>query len=251
MRLSLIIALWGALAGLTSCGNGPLDAIDLAPSSIDSGLIAHYTFDEGSGTGLVDHSGNKRDGVLTGGQWITDGAFAGALRFPGTANDHGDVNSFPNAPESFSVSAWARATIPTTDDDETLLSTEIPFQGGWELNLNRHTAGIGIHAGYWDTVAMAYVFWECTCLPQAEWVHVAFLRDARDQTLSVYLDGVLRGKVPAPNPISPGEPQLYVGHWQGNARYFNGDLDDVVVYARALVPEEVVELGSESPADQR
>jgi hypothetical protein len=67
----------------------------------------------------------------------------------------------------------------------------------------------------------------------------------------VYVDGDPLGRVPAPNVISPGEPQLYIAHWQGNVRYLTGDLDDVAVYARALVPEEIVELGSQPPPEQR
>jgi hypothetical protein len=245
-RLGLLCA----LGLLSSCTKGSLDAIDLDPTSLASGLMAHYTFDEGQGTVIVDHSGNKRDGVLSGGQWISDGAFAGALHLSGTVNDRADVSPFPDAPESFSVSAWARASVPITDEEDALLSAENVFQGGWEFHLKRHVAGLGVHVGYWDTAAMAYVYLECYCLTYDRWTHLAFVRDSAAASLSVYVDGVAKGSVPAPTPIGPGEPQLHIGHWQQDNRNLDGDLDEVAIYGRALTPDEVRELSGAPPSAQ-
>jgi hypothetical protein len=239
------------LSSLPSCSQGFLDPVELDRTSLGSGLMAYYTFDDGEGMALADHSGNKRTGNLSGGQWIGDGMFAGALHLSGGANDHGDVPSFPDATENFSVSAWARASAPTVDEGDTagdaLLSMESVFAGGWQMHITRRVAGLGLHVGYWDTVTMSYVYWECACLTYDRWTHVAFVRSAADRTLSVYIDGVPHGTVSAPNPIAPGESQLHIGHWQGNIRYFLGDVDDVAIYGRALVPEEMLELSRHSP----
>ncbi|HEX3853665.1 MAG TPA: LamG domain-containing protein [Polyangiaceae bacterium] len=241
-----------ALAMLPGCGKQPLDAVQLDPDSIESGLIAHYTFDEGAGTAMVDHSGNKRDGVIMGSQWLEDGVFGGAIHFSGTETDYATVAEFPNASANYSVSIWTRASFAAQDEDSgTLLSTEVPFAGGWELSLNRFTNGIGVHAGYWDTVTMTYVFWECVCLPEGRWTHVAFVRDSTAQMLTVYVDGSPVGEVSAPNPISPGEAQLFVGRWQGDARYLAADLDDVAIYSRALAPAEIAELGTRPAPEQQ
>jgi hypothetical protein len=242
------LALVCVLGLLSSCTKGPLDAIDLDPSSLSSGLMAHYTFDEGAGTAVIDHSGNKRDGVLSGGQWLGDGVFAGALQLSNAADDHADVNPFPDAPESFTVSAWARTSAPSADEEDALLSAENVFEGGWELHLRRHVAGLGVHVGYWDTVAMAYTYWECDCLTYDRWTHLAFVRDAATASLTVYADAVALGSVPAPTPIAPGEPQLHIGHWQGDGRYLEGDVDDVAIYGRALTADEIRELnGAPAP----
>ena len=48
-----------------------------------SGLIAAYSFNEGSGTTLVDRTGNGRTGTLSGATWSTAGKFGGALSFDG------------------------------------------------------------------------------------------------------------------------------------------------------------------------
>ncbi len=229
------------------CAPGPLDAIGLASGTLSEGLLAHYTFDEGAGTTVADHSGNKRDGVLTltGGAWIPDGQFAGGLRLSGA--DFVTVNNFPDATPSFSVSAWIRSADMPVDGFETIVSTELVFQGGWQLNLDKAAAAMGVHAAFWDTTLGVYTYYECPCLPVNRWTHLASVVDGNAHTLSVYVDGQLESVTPAPNPISPGSPVLYIGRWSGQNRFLVADIDDITIYGRALASAEIVELGLYSP----
>jgi hypothetical protein len=74
------------------------------------GLIAHYTFDETSGTVLNDRSGQGNDGVLTNGPTFTTGKFKNALNFDG-ANDRvviPDDNSLDSTSE-MTISVWFKA----------------------------------------------------------------------------------------------------------------------------------------------
>jgi hypothetical protein len=222
----------------SACEPGPLDAIGLAPGTLADNLIAHYTFDEGSGTTIVDHSGNMHDGVLTGGSWITDGEFGGALRLSGS--DYASVPNFPNAPPSFSVSAWVRTNDTPMDGYETVLSTEVVFESGWELNLNKLT-GIGAQAAYSNGMG-TYIRNDCTCLTANQWTHVVFVLNGDDSTLSLYVSAQLVESVPATQPIIPGTPALSIGRWSGEGRFLVGDLDDVAIYGRALVAAEIEEL---------
>ena len=48
----------------------------------DDGLVAEWHFDEGSGSVLVDSSGNGNDGVIYGATWV-DGKYGTALSFDG------------------------------------------------------------------------------------------------------------------------------------------------------------------------
>jgi hypothetical protein len=242
-----------ALTPLAACQTAPLDAIGLAPTALGNGLIAHYTFDEGSGTNVADHSGNNHNGVLTGGIWIPGGKFGGALHFDGFSTVA--VQPFPNATASFSVSSWIRS--PATPFDagaadatpfETVLSTEFARAGGWELNLEE-TTPTGIHTAYWDRTAKAYTIEECTCVKANEWTHVVSVLDGGAHTLSLYVNGSLAGSVPAPHPISPGTLGLFMGHWFGPGRFLVGDIDDVAIYSRALELAEVTALESGPPPD--
>src|SRR6185436_15418294 len=55
-------------------------------ASAQTGLVAAYGFNEGSGTTTADASGNGQTGTLNGATWNATGRFGGALSFNGTTN---------------------------------------------------------------------------------------------------------------------------------------------------------------------
>jgi large repetitive protein len=242
-----------AAFALSACETHPLNAIEPAPT-LGILLRAHYTFDEGTGSKVVDHSGNGHDGVLTGGTWIADGRFGGALRLGG--GDYVTVSGFPDAPSSFSVSAWVRSPSTPSDGLETVISTEIVFDGGWELNLDKD-AGITAQFAYWDktktsgggrTDAGGYTLADYGGVTAGQWTHLVSIVDDSTHTLSLYVDGTLVSTA-ADHAILPGAPVLSMGTWWGGKRFLVGDIDDVAIYGRALLPVEVTELGRGSPPD--
>ena len=50
-----------------------------------SGLVAAYGFDEGSGSTVIDGSGNANNGTFTNATWTTSGKYGKALQFNGTS----------------------------------------------------------------------------------------------------------------------------------------------------------------------
>ncbi len=250
-RDASLAMLLGALALCASaCTEGRLDAIDLSPDALTTDLttdlMAHYTFDEGSGTTVIDHSGNERNGTLTGGTWlINEGKFGGALHLDGSS--YVTVSNFPNAPPSFTVSAWARTATWYEGGLETLVSTEAVFEGGWEINVENNSpdASTGFQSAYWDPGVEAgkypYTLADCpACLPHNIWTHVAFVVDASTHTLTMYINGEVWGSPsPAPDSILPGTPQLFIGRWSLTNRLLIGDIDDLAIYGRALVQDDI------------
>ena len=57
------------------------------------GLVAAYSFDEGSGSTTEDETGNGRTGTVSGAGWTSEGRFGGALVFDG----HNDLVSVADA----------------------------------------------------------------------------------------------------------------------------------------------------------
>src|SRR4051812_40567260 len=51
-----------------------------------TGLVAAYSFDEGSGTTVADASGAGNKGTVQNGTWSTAGKYGGALSFNGTSS---------------------------------------------------------------------------------------------------------------------------------------------------------------------
>ena len=51
-----------------------------------SGLVAAYSFNEGSGSTVTDLSGNNLTGTIVGATWTTQGKYGNALSFNGSSS---------------------------------------------------------------------------------------------------------------------------------------------------------------------
>src|SRR5205809_1846264 len=58
--------------------------VGISPANAQPGLVAAYSFNEGSGTTVADVSGNNNTGTLSGATWTTAGRYGNALVFNGT-----------------------------------------------------------------------------------------------------------------------------------------------------------------------
>jgi len=242
----LTLIVWGAGA----CGSTPVDVVAIDPASLTRNLVAHWTFDDGSGTRVADRSGNGHDGVLTGGTWMDQGRFGGALSL--AYGDFVSVAAFPPATSDWTVSVWTKssATDLTADsvDASTIISTETVFAGGWELHLDNR-AGYGrFDAAYWsgpDT--MDYVVALCPCIVADVWIHLTAVWDAARSKMTLYHDDKMVDELPMPAPIKVGDSTLTMGTWNMNNRFLVGAIDDFAVWARALQPAEIAILSRQPP----
>jgi chitodextrinase len=79
-----------------------------SPSPAPAGLVAAYSFDEGSGMTVTDASGNGNVGAISGATWTT-GRYGGALSFNGLNNlvTVADANSL-DLSTAMTLEAWVR-----------------------------------------------------------------------------------------------------------------------------------------------
>jgi hypothetical protein len=245
-RASAVIAACGALIG---CGKAPLDAVILDPATLTSGLVAHWTFDDGAGTVVRDQSGNGHDGVLTGGTWISSGRFGGALSL--ASGDSIAVASFPQATSGWTVSVWTRssaADLASASDISTVISAETVFAGGWQIHLDNRPNYHRFDAAYWSGPnTMDYVVTLCPCIEADRWIHLTSVWDASAGKTTLYLDDQAVDDAPMPTPILTGDSTLYMGTWNMFNRFLVGDLDDFAIWGRALQPTEIAAISSQSP----
>lgn len=256
MRFALPTALWAAViaaGGLgLACTPGPIDVATLSSGGLTSGLVGHWKFDEDAGVLANDTSGNGRTGTISGPTWAwIPGRFGSALHFMG--NDQVTVPGLPQATESYSVSAWvyiASSEASGSSSIANVLNTEIPG-GGWALYAALYPAG---YAGY------AFRFWvgppqdydisppaPCNCIVLDAWVHLGAVLDAASSTLSLYVNGTLEPVATTTAGISPGATTLDIARAQAPGFMMTGALDDIAIYDRALVPEEIAQL-AQAPA---
>jgi hypothetical protein len=242
-----------ALKCVAACSSLPIDVVRLGPSTLSQNLVAHLRFDEGTGSVVADTSGNRRDGTLTGGEWLSDGQFGGALRLGD--GEFVAVSQFPDATSNYSVSAWVRISSYSQDTSDTgqwgtVISTEVGNTGGWELNIDHRQASPVLNFAFWkgpNTGDFDYV--DCDCLPLGRWTHVVAIVESTTATLTMYVDGNLSATSNFARGILPGSSELHMGTWAEQGRYLLGDLDDIAIWNRALVSDEMVFAASAAVPD--
>jgi hypothetical protein len=189
-----------------------------------------WKLDETDGTAAADASGNGNAGTLVNGPVSTAGKVGTALSFNGS-NQYASLASVSglakgNAPHT--VAAWIRVNA-------------LPSYRAWILQLGNE--GSGSH--HWlinSSGGTQFGVWSGNqaqpSLPVGQWKHVAITFDGA--TLKSYVDGTLAQSVAATFNLQ-GVP-LTVAQAHNGENAFNGTVDDVRVYSRALSAAEVAAL---------
>ena len=229
------------------CAPDRLQAVELRPETLRQDLLAHWAFDDAAGSVAHDDSGIGRNGQLSGGTWLNDGRFAGALRL--ADNEFVSVQRFPDATSSFTASAWVRFPngVPATSEKwTTVVSTEA--SGGWEINVGHDRTPAPLHFGFWIGPNQGdYEGFTCPGQPLDHWSQIAFVVDTTVSTVTVYRDGMPCFSRTTEHKILPGSATLTIGSWPSVGRYLTGDVDDIAIWGRALEPAEVALLSSRPP----
>lgn len=201
--------------------------------------LAHWKFDESTGSTAADSSGNGSDGTVYGNPtWRPSGGwFGGALDFDGRG-DYVRVDrpvGFNFAPNSFSVSAW-------------IYPRETAGQYHAILEYDRNSAN-GNRFGLWlDTDGCVHFrvgqnTWQSTdALRANQWYHVAATFEGASRAMRIYVDGVLEATATNQKGfVTPTQATLIIGA-RGTAddEYFNGLIDDIRVFNSLLSAEEIL-----------
>ena len=205
--------------------------------------IAAYAFNEGSGTSAADASGNGLTGTLTNGAAWGTGRNMGAVLLDGV-NDFVELGN-PLSLQltgSMTVSAWVNsAAFPL--DDAAIVSKRASGEIGYQLDttIDRGPRTIGFKL---TNSSGANMFrYGATSLQANTWYFVTGVYDAATSVLHVYLngqldDGTLLGTVTATQRNSTAN--VNIGRRpSSNSFNFNGRIDDVRIYNRALTPAEI------------
>ena len=191
-------------------------------NTADSGLLAAYGMETGSGTTLTDSSPNAANAELTDGTWTT-GRYGNAVAFNGTTT-RARTSANLNLGSAFTLQAWVNN--PTNEAYETILTV------GQERSLFLENGQLGLDAG--GTVV------SFGPLPTAVWTHVAVTYDGT--ALQAYVDGMPLG-APQAIALAPVTGPVQVGAWifgAADVDYFSGTLDEVRVQSRALTQAEIL-----------
>jgi len=193
--------------------------------------VAAYSFDAGSGTALVDMSGNGNTGTISGATWTT-GKTAGALNFDGV-NDWVTVADAASLDlkTGMTLEAWVRPTRNNGDWRTVAFkesSTGMVYSLYTNERGNRPVGQVNI-GGERNVLAPT--------LPVSTWTHLAVTFDG--SKLRLYTNAALAGSVDVSGSIPATALPLRIG---GNAiwgEWFAGQIDDLRIYDRALSASEL------------
>ncbi|MFQ5636175.1 MAG: LamG-like jellyroll fold domain-containing protein, partial [Gammaproteobacteria bacterium] len=191
----------------------------------------HYRFDDAVGATASDSSGNGHIGALTNGPGWIPGRFGSAVSFDGT-NDHVATAFVANLPQ-WSVAFWVRSPAsPAAGPANGPVHRERSFAISWDhpAAAFRGSAALSV-AGTWYGASFG-------TLDPDTWYHLAATYDG--ETLSVYKNGALVATNVDPSGPPDAEPAtLAVGKHAGADEFFDGEVDDLYVYASVLTLAEI------------
>ena len=205
-------------------------------SAQSSGPVAAYSFDEGTGTRAADSSGNGNNGTLVNGTtWSTTAKFGRAANFDGVDDriDVADSNSL-DLGAGMTLEAWVRPTA--NSGYRTVVLKEV--SGELAYSLYAADSDHATHPSGWVRVAGVSHYADATAaLPLSTWTHVAVTYNGA--ALVYYVNGVqTRSTVVSGSIMTSGMP-LRIGSNTIWGEYFQGQIDEVRVYNRALSQSEI------------
>ncbi len=209
---------------------------------IITGLVGCWHFDEGSGTTAYDSSGSNNHGTLYNGPTWVDGKFGKALGFDGV-NDYVRVSR--NIQDDFTVQLWLKTSVNSLTNTHAYHGNGIVWSdvAGAANDMipmaylnNKLAFGTGNSSGTYHTL------FSNSTLNTGNWIHLAVTRVKSTGEKKVYVNGVLENTQTSVTVSLNANSIIDIGGNTLDSRYFNGIIDEVHFYNRALSASEILDL---------
>jgi Concanavalin A-like lectin/glucanases superfamily/CARDB/Bacterial TSP3 repeat len=211
-----------------------LDTRPNSPGSLTDGLVAYYPFDGNAN----DASGNGNAGSIHGATWTANrfGTPSSAAFFKASQGQWIGADGIDIAGKSFSVSIWCnRQSVGDTF-----------LFGLGDSRLDSHFLHFGYAQQATEYICFGFYGNDLAVARNYEhigqWHHWLATYDVGTGRRAIYLDGA---QLASDTTFTPcyATGTFYIGrHGSDNASYFDGALDDVRIYNRALSATEVIQL---------
>jgi hypothetical protein len=241
--LHIVKAIARDLAGSVGKDSVSVLVANVVPPPPTDHLAAAYAFDATGGTTTVDMSGNGNTGTLHGATFAA-GLHGNALVFDGI-NDYVEMpnsQSLDVGGTGLTVAFWARINSTGSGVDYAVVgkpwfptTMASPFYQYAVQYFNSSDKALGFYFG--DPLAALHGPFRMT--PTAGvWTHVAFTYDG--DSVRGYLNGVQRLVVADASSVQPRGNSLRLGVNGAYQQSFNGALDDLRIYSRALTAADIL-----------
>lgn len=223
-------------------------------SSLSTGLVGYWKLDESAANGCTgatndscDSSGSNADGAWNGDATVAQGKYGHGVTFDGTG-DYVSMNDTFHS-DAMTVCTWFNADTVT---------------GTKNMVIKRNSSGITSGTNEWQFVVvdgiLSFASWDSggstavnpggtTTLSTGTWYHACAVQYGTGKTAYVYLNGEIDGAAVQANTMRDSSSPIQLGVRSANTdtRYWDGELDEVRVYDRALSHEEIYLLSRFSP----
>jgi hypothetical protein len=198
-----------------------------------NGLVAYYQFDEGQSTLVTDYSGNGLHGAVIGGVKWTEGRNGGGLSFNGIDSYVNCGNSLKfNIVEQITLAAWVFPLDVANGQDNEWISKGDYAWALKEKGLGAFEFFVYNQGWYAPNVALNPNIYNSV------WTH--FAGTYNGQELKLYVNGDSVNSLAYVGPIAVTDAAVYLGHNSQVAdRFFEGLLDEVMIFNRALTTSEI------------
>ena len=205
-------------------------------------LVASWHFDEGSGNITYDSSGNDNDGTIYGATWV-DGKFGKALSFDGIDDyvDCGDSESLRLGTSDFTIAVWFKENTGVSSHGSLISKGTYAANGEYAIYVFN-----GDHIRYCfegdcehgDHTGLNDWQWHFMVSVQNGSVNRGYIDcelDAENTDMSVDITTNKHQGIGVRNLGVDGSTNLADA-------YFNGIIDEVFIFKRALSEEEILDL---------
>ncbi|UCF16980.1 MAG: LamG domain-containing protein, partial [Phycisphaerales bacterium] len=201
---------------------------------VDPNLVGWWKFDEGDGTVVVDWSGHGNHGVLESDRQSVPGYDGEAIEFDGASNTVllGAGPSLSGTTD-FSTSAWIRKSAASAG--VIIQQRNGGYNGEYRFMVNGNGQLSLMIYGDSD---YQYDFSTAMTVNDGSWHHVAAVRQGPSGY--IYVDGKLEASDTGTVRSLDSSIQVGIGaDIRDSVNYFNGAIDDVRLYDKALTQDEI------------
>ncbi len=210
-------------------------------AEIDPETIAGaWLFEEGSGGTAVDSSGNGNDGTIEGSPKWVNGKFGKAMEFNGQTDyivikdaDSLDLNQM-------TVAAWVN--LANYADDQRVITKEEGVNDPYSVYSLQISGAGDTKLEFRPTLNGSRQRIESNAdVPLGKWTHVAATYDGQEVVL--HIDGEVDKEQPATGDMMVNDKDVWIGgseFW--TPRFFDGIMDDGVLFNVALSRDDVITL---------
>lgn len=205
------------------------DALDTK----DKDLLLYFSANDSNGKVVKDISKNKNDGEVVGTVKFDKGKLGDAMFF----SEAGEIKAPHIAlnDKSFTVSMWVKPERKGGDQQCVFSQTQVNAQNT-SLHYRIYSGSGNVRMGFYGNDLDAPAAAEA-----GKWVHICFWLNVEKKSRKIYIDGKMAvedaGKAGIAYKGAAGDTM--VGSWGATGQKFNGAIDEVQLWDRALTEQEI------------